>query len=35
MSICRPLIVLLGSRHFGVEEGVEFCKVSHIAVSSF
>jgi len=29
------LVTLLGSRHFGVEEGVEFCKISHIGVSMF
>jgi len=35
MSISGALVTLLGSRHFGVEEGVEFCKISHIGVSTF
>jgi len=35
MSISRALVTLLGSRHFGAEEGVEFCKISHIGVSTF
>jgi len=35
MRISRALVTLLGSRHFRAEEGVEFCKISHIGVSTF
>jgi len=35
MSINRALVMLLGSRHFRAEEGVEFRKISHIGVSTF